>query len=133
TVSEITPDLVGSAEALPRAFPRLLGLDLAVARRRVGLQRGQQSPGAVGHFRDRAVERFGIGLRRRVETGKLAHELQRGGVDLGMGRRRLEIEQRLDVAAHGPLLHTGRRRFGRPSRDDRRAYNPTLAPYLVIE
>src|SRR5205085_3452103 len=28
------------------------------------------------------------------------HELQRGGLDFLLGRRRLEIEQRLDVAAH---------------------------------
>src|SRR5262245_54919421 len=71
------------AKPRPRALPRLLGLDLAVARRRIGLQRGQQTPRAVGDFGNRAVERLGIGLRGRIEAGELAHELQRGRMDLG--------------------------------------------------
>src|ERR1700733_8385433 len=108
TVSWVTARAVpGSSESLPRAFAGLFGLDLAVARRRVGLQPGQQPAGAVGHLGDRAVERLGIGLRRRVEAGQFAHELQCRGMDLGMGRRRLKIEQRLDVAAHGSLLGPG--------------------------
>src|SRR5262249_30251737 len=86
----------------PRAFPGLFGLDLAVARRRVRLQRGQQPPRRVGDFRDRLIERRFIRLRRPVEAGELAHELQRGSMDLLPRRRRLEIEKRLDVAAHEP-------------------------------
>src|SRR5271165_7067928 len=64
------------------------------------MQRGQEAPGCFRNLLDRAVECRFIGLRRLVETGELSHELQRGGVDLILGRRRLEIEQRLDVAAH---------------------------------
>ena len=70
-----------SPEPRPRPLPRLLGLDLAVARRRVGVQRRQQPPRGCGDFGDGAIERLGIGLRRRVESGQLAHELQRRGVD----------------------------------------------------
>src|SRR6478736_7898618 len=89
-----------SPEPQLRALPRLLGLDLAVARRGMGVQRGQETAGGGGHLRDRAVERLGIGLRRLVEAGQFSPELQRGGLDFVLGRGRLEIEQRLDVAAH---------------------------------
>jgi hypothetical protein len=93
TVSYITvgADRASLPEPLPRTFTRFLGLDLAVARRRQGPQRGQQAMSAVGHFRYRAVERLGVGLRRRIEAGQLADELQRGRTDFGVGRRRLEM------------------------------------------
>src|SRR5271169_6024543 len=68
----------------------------------MGVQRGQEATGDFRDLLDRAVERHFVGLRRLVETGKLSHELQRRGLDLMLGRRRLEIEQRLDVAAHYP-------------------------------
>src|SRR5882757_8506683 len=42
------PMAQNSPEPQPRAFPGLLRLDFAVARRRVGMQRGQQSPRGVG-------------------------------------------------------------------------------------
>src|SRR5258707_15858613 len=78
----------------------LLGFDLAVAGRGMRVQRGQKAAGGGGYLRYRAVECLGIGLRRLVEAGQFSHELQRGGVDFVLGRGRLEIEQRLDVAAH---------------------------------
>src|SRR5450631_207525 len=90
-----------SSKSQPRPLPGPLGFSFAVARRRVGVQRCQQPPRRRGDFRDGAVEGFGVGLRRLVEARKFAHELQRGGLDFILGRRRLEIEQRLDVAAHG--------------------------------
>src|SRR5258705_12388680 len=101
------------AKPRPRALPRLLGLDLAVARRGVGLQRGQQAPRAVEHFGNRAVERLGVGLRRRIEAGEVSHELQRGSMDLGVRGRGIEIEQELDVTAHislssAPIVDQGR-------------------------
>ena len=49
---------------------------------------------------DRAVERGLVGLRGVGEAGELAHELERRGADFVLGRRRLEIEQGTDVAAH---------------------------------
>src|SRR5258708_36689159 len=89
-----------SAEPQARSLLRLLRLDLAVARRRLRMQRRQQPPRGVGNFDDRALERRLVGLRRLVEAGQLAHELQRRGLDFLLGRGRLEIEQGLDVAAH---------------------------------
>src|SRR5665213_1325067 len=100
TSTRSNPARQPSAEPQLRALPRLLGLDLAVAGRGLGVQRRQQPARRGRHFRDSAVEGVRVGLRRLVEARKLAHELQRGGLDLVLGRRRLEIEQRLDVAAH---------------------------------
>src|SRR5207245_2157868 len=67
---------------------------------RAGVQRGQEPPRGVRHIIDRAVEGGLIGLRRPAEAGQLSHELQRRSADLVLGRGRLEIKQRLDVAAH---------------------------------
>src|SRR6266705_1730245 len=99
TVSCVTVQKT-SSEAQPRALARLLRLDFAIAGGRAGVQRSQEPPRGVRHFIDRAVEGGLIGLRRPAETGQLSHELQRGSADLVLGRGRLEIEQRLDVAAH---------------------------------
>src|SRR5262245_40735074 len=90
-----------SRKSLASARPRLLGLDLAIACGRVGLQGEQEFSCCGGDFVDRTIERRGIRLRRPVEAGKLAHELQRRGADFLLGCRRVEIEQCLDVAAHG--------------------------------
>src|SRR5260370_40298154 len=87
----------GLTEPQARAFARLLRLEVAVACRRMRVQRGEQPPRCSGDFLDRTIERRLVGLRRLVEAGQLAHELQRGGLDFILGRRRLEIEQRLDV------------------------------------
>src|SRR5260221_7761079 len=89
-----------SPEPQLRSLPSLLGFDLAVARRRMGMQRGQKAPGGSGYLSHRAVKCLGVGLRRLVEAGQFSHELQRGGLDFVLGRGPLEIEQRLDVAAH---------------------------------
>src|SRR5262249_32745024 len=102
TVSWVTQGL-SLPKPQARALLRLFGPDLTVARRRGRMQRGQQPPRRIGDFRNRAVECGLIGLRGLVEAGKLAHELQRRGMDLILRRRRLEIEQRLDVAAHERL------------------------------
>jgi hypothetical protein len=52
------------------------------------------------HFIDCLAECRFIGTRGLGETAQLAHELQRRGADFVLGRRRLEIEQRADIAAH---------------------------------
>jgi len=66
----------------------------------MGVQGVQEPPRRFGHLFHRAVERRFVGLRRLVEAGKLSNELQRRGLDLVLGRRRLEIELGLDIAAH---------------------------------
>ena len=63
-------------------------------------QRVQQVRGGVRDLVDRAVERLLVGLRRLREAADLADVLQRGGADLVLGRRRLEVVERADVAAH---------------------------------
>jgi hypothetical protein len=66
----------------------------------MGMQRGEQPPRRLRDFRHRAIECRGVGLRRPGEAGEFAYELQRRCLDFVLGRRRFEIEQRLDVAAH---------------------------------
>src|SRR5262249_35918042 len=92
------------AVARPRPRPGLHGLDVAVAWRTGGSERNQQSPGNVGDIIERLVERCLIRLCGRREPAQLADELQRGRADLLLGRGRLEIEQRADIAAHRTLL-----------------------------
>src|SRR5437868_12456421 len=100
-------------EPQPRALLRLLRLDCAVARRRMRMQRGQKATGGFRDFLDGKLERGFVGLRGLVEAGKLAHELQRRSMDLILARRRVEIKQRLDVAAHrlSPLPGTAPNTF----------------------
>src|SRR5450755_2773757 len=93
-----------SAEAQARALLCLLRFDLAVAGGRLRLQRRQKTPRGVGDLTDRAIEGGLVGLRRLVEARQLAHELQCRGLDLVLGGGGLEIEQRLDVAAHDVFL-----------------------------
>src|SRR5215211_2489746 len=67
-------------------------------------ERVEEPAGGVRDLLDGAVEGGGVCPRRRVEARELAHELQRRGADLVLGRRRLEIEQRTDLAAHRVFL-----------------------------
>src|SRR5580765_8362125 len=91
-----------NSTGVPRARtgPGLLGLDLAVLRRRGGDPLVQQVLGDVGDLVDRAVEGLLVGGRRLGRAAHLADELQGGGGDLLRGRRRLEVVQGTDVAAH---------------------------------
>src|SRR5262249_5365467 len=60
---------------------------------------------------DGALERVLIRLRRLREPADLADVLQRRAANLFLGRRRLEVVQRADVATHWALL-----RFSSPLR-----------------
>src|SRR5689334_5663016 len=93
-----------SGEARLRSLARLHGLDLAVARRRLRLERENELARHFRHVFDRPVESGLIGFRGAIEARELAHELQRRGADLVLTRRRLEIEQSADVPAHQRLL-----------------------------
>jgi hypothetical protein len=102
----------GSTEPQTRAFFCLLSLNFAIARGRMRVKRSQKTPRGGRHLLDREIEGSRISLRRLVEARQLAHELQRGSVDFLIRRRRLEIEQRLDVSAHfdhPETKHSGKR------------------------
>src|SRR5205814_51348 len=87
---------------------------------RLGLEPVQQTMAGLEHLLDRRVESRLIGLGRRIEAAELAYELQRGRADLLVGRRRLEIEQCLDVAAHVGASVTTLDRAPRLALKDRR-------------
>jgi hypothetical protein len=53
-----------------------------------------------------------ISLQGCVEAAQLTHELERGCADLFVGRRRIEIEQALDAAAHDQAIRLPGYRFG---------------------
>src|SRR5438105_2094273 len=96
------------------------------------MQRGQQATGGFRNFLDGTLERRFVGLRGLVEAGKLAHELQRRGMDFILTRRRIEINQRLDVAAHrlSPLPGTA---LNTSLKDDRVTQIATSPHIFVIE
>src|SRR5262249_53376898 len=80
---------------------RLCRLDLPVTRRGVGFERNEKFAGRRHDLFHRMVEGRLVLLRGVIEAAELAHELQRRGMDLVRRRRRLEMEQGLDIAAHG--------------------------------
>src|SRR5438132_11365717 len=89
--------------------------DLAVPGLRVGDERVQEVSRHRGHLRDGAIDRGIIGPGRLAESRDLPYELERGISDLHVGGGRVEVEQRLDVAAHvlWPRV-TGRQRAEYP-------------------
>jgi hypothetical protein len=95
---------VGRPEADGGAGSAAFGFDLAVARRRVGDEPGVELTGRLRDRVDRPLERRLVRLGRLLHPAHLAHVLQRGGADLVLGRGRLEVVERLDVAAHAPSV-----------------------------
>src|SRR5262249_13183483 len=77
------------------------GLFFAVLGWSGGLQGAQQARRNAGYFVDSGFEGLLIGLGRLGEATDFAHELQRGGVNLPGRDGWVEIEQRLDISAHG--------------------------------
>jgi hypothetical protein len=89
-------------EALGRTLSRLLGFLLSVAGRGVRFQPVDEAAGHLKHLVNRVAKGGLIHLRGRVEAAQLAYELERGRLYFLIGRRRIEIEQCLDAAAHEP-------------------------------
>src|SRR5262245_66176569 len=83
-----------------RSLLRLHRLDFAIAWRTRGLKRRQQPARCLRHIIDGSIERGLVGLRGLREAAQLAHELECRGMNLVLGRRRLEVEQRANVASH---------------------------------
>jgi hypothetical protein len=83
-----------------RLLSRSLGLDLAALWRRVGNEVANEFPGRCCDLLYGTLERSLVGFGRNVEATELANELKRSVSDLEFSRRRLEVEQGLDVSAH---------------------------------
>src|SRR4029453_1250719 len=90
--------------------PGLGGLDLAVLERRVRDELVEQASGDPGDVVDGALEGLGVRLRRLRGPADLADVLKRRRSDLVLSRRRLEVVERSDVAAHAPRLAYASRR-----------------------
>src|ERR1700757_3472221 len=101
-IAKRSMELLGSvgAETVSGSRLGLHRLDLAIARRRRGDERIDQLTCRARHLVHGAIYRGLMGLRRPAEAEKLAHELQRGEIDLLVSCRRVEIVERLDVSAH---------------------------------
>src|SRR5438309_9599741 len=65
------------------------------------VQRAEQHPARGGHVAHGTVERGLVGLGGGVEAADLAHELQRGVVQLLVAGRMIGMTQPFDVSAHG--------------------------------
>jgi uncharacterized protein DUF1931 len=89
-----------SGEALERPLARLAHLFFAIARRRIRLQRMDQPMRGCGHLVDGAAERSFVDARRPCRAAQLSDELERRRANLVVGRRRLKVGERLDVATH---------------------------------
>ena len=96
-------------EALSRPLSGPGGLDLAVLRRRRRHEGCHQTARRGGDLVHGAREGFLVRLRRLGEAADLADVLERGAADLFLGRRRLEVVQRSDVATHSNLSVSGLR------------------------
>src|SRR5207245_1821429 len=64
------------------------------------VQRAEQHPARGGHVTHGTVERGLVGLGGPVEAADLAHELQRGVVQLLVAGRMIGVSQAFDVSAH---------------------------------
>src|SRR5438093_10002351 len=93
----------GAPEPLRSSGAGACGLNFAIARFARSHQRTQKIPGHRRYLFDGVIECRLVDLRRLVEPRELSHELDRSSPDLLLSRGRVEVEQRLDVPAHGNL------------------------------
>src|SRR5690348_13515679 len=95
----------GVADRRPRAS--LGRLDLAVLGGCAGREVVEEVLRGVRDRLDGLVEGLLVGQRRLRRPRHLADVLQRGGADLVAGRRRLEVVQLADIAAHASTVCRG--------------------------
>src|ERR1022692_457320 len=88
-------------ESLGGTSSRLRSFFFPILWRCVGFERMEKASRHSGDFIDRRQERGFVGLRRLVETADLSYELQRRGSNLLGIDRRIEVEEGLDIPAHG--------------------------------
>src|SRR5205085_8197370 len=103
--SSRTLDPSGDPGLPPRL--RLLSLLFAGPHRGVGAERAEQLLGRLGDLVHGAIEGLVVGGRGLGEAGHLAHELDGGGTDLLLRRRRLEVVEDSYVAAHAAKSTSG--------------------------
>jgi len=84
------------------------GLLLAVPRRCGGFERVEEASRNRGDLVDGGRERGFVSLRWLVEATDFSHELQRSRPNLLVCHRRFEVEEGLDISAHGENLHAHR-------------------------
>lgn len=77
-------------------------------------ERRDQRSRRVGDLFNRSIERRLIRFGGGVESAELADELKGRRADFLFRRRRIEVEQRLDVSAHACRSECGARRFSLP-------------------
>jgi hypothetical protein len=88
------------AETFGGAGPTPLGLKLAIAPRRRRDELAEELFRGQGHSFDSPFECCRVRLRGLLHTADLPNVLQRGGLNLVGRRRRLEVMQDANVAAH---------------------------------
>ena len=82
---------------------RLGSFFFPVLRRRRGLEGKQKASRDRGHFFNGRKKRRLVRFRRLVKAADLSYELHGSVADLLLGDRRLEVEKRSDVPAHGEV------------------------------
>src|SRR5215216_7180972 len=97
-----SPRSSGAAEAKRRASLGFGGLFVAIFWWRVGLERVHQASGHRCDFLHGLIEGDQDATARFTLIADLAYVLEGGGEHLLIGGRRLEVEQRANVPAHGP-------------------------------
>ena len=76
-------------------------LFFSILRRGIGVEGMQKTRRDAGYFIDSSQKRGFVSLGRFVKTCDFSHELERGGSNLFIGHGRIEIEESLDITAHG--------------------------------
>ncbi len=109
---------LGAQESTPLAEPRpraLLAFSASTSRSRgaaLVCSVASRRRALSRNFGNGAVERLGVCLRRRIEAGKLAHELQRGSMDFGVRGRGSKLNRvlmlRHIIFSSAPAVGQGR-------------------------
>src|SRR5690349_14863718 len=92
-----------TGEPLLPPLPGLPCLHITIARRRVCVQRANQSLGSGRDFFDGLIEYLFVRVGWLRRAAQLANKLQRGGANLVVGRGRSKVRQRFDVSTHYPF------------------------------
>src|SRR5208337_2298181 len=93
------PDSSAKSLRRPSFGPR--GLFFSILRQCVSFERTQKTGRDLGYFIHGSQKRAFVGLRRFVKATDFPHELERSSPNLFVSYRRIEVEEGLDIPAHG--------------------------------